>query len=139
MRHSGVGLALLSAVAWAFWGICSKLSTNRDVPPGLLAFLSTCASFTTITGYYVFWQRMPMAKTSTGLWFALLSGLCGAIGFLLFAEAIKRGNAALIVTLTATYPALTVLLSWTLLHEQVSPLNLVGVLLVIVGIILVAR
>lgn len=138
MMHNGVGLALLSAVAWAFWGVLSKLSTNRDVPPGLLAFLSACVSFAVITGYYL-WQRMPVVKTSTGVLFALVSGLCGAIGYLLFAEAIKLGNAAIIVTLTATYPALTVLLSLVVLREPVSPLNLVGVLLVTVGVILVAR
>ena len=34
MIRGGVGLALLSAVAWGFWGICSKLSADRDIPPG---------------------------------------------------------------------------------------------------------
>jgi transporter family protein len=138
MMQTGVGLALLSAVAWAFWGVFSKLSTNHHVPPGLLAFLSACASFTVITLYFI-WQRFPLAKTSTGLVFALSSGICGAIGMLLFAEAIKLGNAAIIVTLTATYPALTVLLSLLFLHESISVVNVVGVLLVTVGVTLVAR
>ena len=138
MLRSGGGLALLSAVAWGFWGICSKLSANRDMPPGLLAFLSACASFTVITLYYV-WQRVPLARTPTGLLFALLSGVCGAVGMLLFAHAIKLGNAAIIVTLTATYPAFTVLLSLVLLREQISLLHAVGVLLVTLGVILVAR
>jgi transporter family protein len=138
MMQDGVGLALLSAVAWAFWGVLSKLSANRDVPPGLLAFLSACASFTVITLAYV-WQRLPLAKTPAGLLFALLSGVCGAVGMLFFAQAIKLGNAAIIVTLTATYPAFTVLLSLILLREQISLLNAVGVLLVMLGVILVAR
>jgi transporter family protein len=138
MMRTGIGLALLSAVAWAFWGIFSKLSTNHHVPPGLLAFLSACASFTVITLYFV-WQRLPLVKTATGLAFALASGICGAIGMLLFAEAIKLGNAAIIVTLTATYPALTVLLSLLLLRETVSVVNAVGVLLVTLGVVLVAR
>jgi transporter family protein len=58
---------------------------------------------------------------------------------LLFAEAIKLGNAAIIVTLTATYPALTVLLSLLFLQEPISVVNVVGVLLVTIGVALVAR
>jgi drug/metabolite transporter (DMT)-like permease len=39
MQQLGVIFALLCAVAWAFWGIFGKLSTNRGVPPATLAFL----------------------------------------------------------------------------------------------------
>jgi transporter family protein len=85
------------------------------------------------------WQRAPLTKTSVGWLFALLSGVCGAVGMLLFAQAIKLGNAAIIVTLTATYPALTVLLSLVLLQERISLLNALGVLLVTLGVVLVAR
>ena len=138
MKQSGVVLALLSAVAWAFWGLFSKLSANREVPPVLLAFLSSCASFPLITLLYI-WQGAPLTKTPTGLLCALLSGACGAVGMLFFSQAIKLGNAAIIVTLTATYPALTVLLSLVLLREQVSLLNMLGVVLVVLGVMLVAR
>jgi transporter family protein len=71
--------------------------------------------------------------------FALSSGICGAIGLLLFTEAIKLGKAAVIVTLTATYPTFTVLLSLVVLRETLSVVNVIGVLLVTVGVILVAR
>jgi bacterial/archaeal transporter family protein len=138
MKQSGMVLALLSAVAWAFWGLFSKLSANHDMPPTLLAFLSSCASFAMILLSYV-WQRFPVSKNSTGLLCALLSGICGAMGMLLFAQAIKLDRAAIIVTLTATYPALTVLLSLVLLREQISFLNALGVLLVTLGVVLVAR
>jgi len=138
MKQSGVVLALLSAVAWAFWGLFSKLSANREVPPALLAFLSSCASFPLIALAYL-WQGAPVTKTPTGLLFALLGGACGAVGMLLFSQAIKLGNAAIIVTLTAAYPALTVLLSLVLLREQISPLHALGVLLVMLGVMLLAR
>jgi bacterial/archaeal transporter family protein len=138
MKQSGIGLALLSAVAWAFWGLFSKLSANHDVPPVLLAFVSSCASFTLILLSYI-WQRVPATKSATGLFFALLSGVCGAVGMLLFSQAIKLERAAIIVTLTAIYPALTVLLSLVLLREQISFLHVLGVLLVTLGVALVAR
>lgn len=133
-----VALALLSAVAWAFWSICGKLSTNHGVPSVLLAFAASCTSFSVVTLVYV-WQRLPMAPTRWGVLWALLSGVCGAIGVLLFSMAIKLGNTALVVTLGATYPALTVLLAPLLLQEQFLLRHALGVLLVTLGVMLLAR
>ena len=138
MKHLGVIFALLCAFSWAFWGILGKLSTNRGVPPTTLAFLSSCASFVVIVGFYA-WQRFPVAPTAAGTLFALASGVCGAIGMLFFSMAIKRGDASIIVTLSAIYPVFTVLLSPLILEEKISLTHVVGVLLVTLGVILVAR
>jgi AGCS family alanine or glycine:cation symporter len=47
-----------------------------------------------ILGAYA-WQRFPAAPTAVGSLFALLSGVCGAIGMLFFAMAIKLTEAIL--------------------------------------------
>src|SRR5262249_17311578 len=128
----GIIFALLSAVAWGCWGVFSKLSTNRGMPATTLAFLSSCVSFLVVMGSYA-WQRFPATPSPASLLFALLSGLCGSIGLLCFSVAIKRGDAALIVTLSAIYPVFTLLLSPFLLQEQLSLTHAVGVLLVTLG------
>ena len=138
MQQLGVIFALLCAVAWAFWGILGKLSTNRGVPPVTLAFFSACASFVVIVGTYVL-QRFPTAPTATGILCAVMSGVCGAIGMLFFSVAIKRGDAAIIVTLSAIYPIFIVLLSPLILQEKLSLTHAIGVLLVTLGVLLVAR
>lgn len=138
MKQPGVILALLSALAWAFWGIFGKLSTNQGTPSVTLAFIASCISFVVIAGAYA-WHRCPAVPSATSAGFALLSGLCGAIGMLLFSMAIKRGNAAIVVALSAIYPAFTLLLSPFLLQEQLSLTHAAGILLVTLGIILVAR
>lgn len=138
MKQLGVILALLSAVAWAFWGVFGKLSANQGMPSTTLAFLSSCVSFVVIAGSYA-WYRFPAPPTTASTCFALLSGLCGAIGMLCFSMAITRGDAAIIVTLSAIYPAFTLLLSPLLLHEHLSLTHAVGILLVTLGVILVTR
>ena len=138
MQHLGIILALLSAIAWGCWGVFSKLSTNQGVPPTTLAFLSSCVSLIVVVGSYA-WQRFPAAPTPAGTFFELLSGLCGSIGLLCFSMAIKRGDAAMIVTLSAIYPVFTLLLSPFLLQEKISLTHALGVLLVTLGVILVAR
>ena len=81
----------------------------------------------------------PAAPTAAGVLFALLSGVWGAIGTLFFSMAIKRGNASIIVTLSAIYPVFTVLLSPLILQEKISLAHAIGVLFVTLGVILVAR
>ena len=138
MKQLGVIFALSCAVAWAFWGVFGKLSANRGMPPTTLALLSSGVSFIVVVCSYT-WQRFPAAPTPAGILFASLSGLCSGIGLLFFAMAIKRGDAAIIVTLSAVYPAFTLLLSPLLLQEKISLTHAVGILLVTLGIILVAR
>ena len=104
----------------------------------LLAFAASCTSFSVVTLVYV-WQRLPMAPTRWGLLWAVLSGVCGAIGVLLFSMAIKLGNTALVVTLGATYPAFTVHLAPLVLQEQFLMRHALGVLLVTLGVMLLAR
>ncbi|GIX48809.1 MAG: hypothetical protein KatS3mg131_3020 [Candidatus Tectimicrobiota bacterium] len=138
MRQSWVALALLSAVAWAFWGMFGKLSTNHAMPPLALAFFSSLASAAVITLAYA-WQRFPLPASPAALAFALLSGVCGAIGVLLFAVAIREGSAAIVVALTATYPAITLVLGPLVLQENVTPQHALGIVLVTLGVMLVAR
>lgn len=138
MQQPGMILALCSAVAWGIWGVCSKLSTNHGVPAASLAFVSSCASFVIITLTYL-GQRTPGTLPLPGLLFALGSGVAGSIGVLLFSFAIKQGNAAIIVALTAVYPAFTAVLGAIVLHETLSLAHIAGVTLIILGITLVAR
>jgi uncharacterized membrane protein len=58
---------------------------------------------------------------------------------LFFSMAIKRGDAAIIVTVSAIYPIFIVLMSPFILQETLSLTHAIGVLLVTLGVILVAR
>ena len=138
MQRLGIIFALACALSWAFWGMLGKLSANHGVPAPTLAFLSACASFVVIVSAYA-WQRFPVAPTPAGALWALASGVCGAIGMLFFAMAIKRGDAAIIVTLSAIYPVFTLLLSPLILQEKLTLTHVIGVLLVTLGVVLVAR
>ena len=138
MQRLGIIFALACALSWAFWGMLGKLSANHGLPAPTLAFLSACASFVVIVSAYA-WQRFPAAPTTAGVLWALASGVCGAIGMLFFSMAIKRGDAAIIVTLSAIYPVFTLLLSPFILQEKLTLTHAIGVLLVTLGVILVAR
>ena len=68
--------------------------------------------------------------------FGLLPGAVLAIGLLFYYLALERGQVAIVVPLTATYPIVSVLLGVVILRERPSYSQLCGVVLTIVGIAL---
>jgi bacterial/archaeal transporter family protein len=68
--------------------------------------------------------------------FGLASGAGLALGLLCYYFALEESPASVLVPLTAIYPAISVLLSYALLHERPTFSQWVGVVFVIVGAIL---
>src|SRR5262245_43393948 len=138
MQSLGLIFALACDFSWAFWGLLGKLSATHGVTTTTLAFLSACASFLVTVGSSAC-QPFTADPTTADLLRALASSVRGLVGMLFFAMALKRVDAATIVTLSAIYPVFTVLLSPLLLQEKLSPTHIIGVLLVTLGVMLVAR
>ena len=80
----------------------------------------------------------PYAMKWASLRWTLVAGAFGALGVLCFFYAIERLPASRVVPMTAAYPALTVLLSWLLLHEKLTPRHLAGIAFALVGVSLLA-
>jgi transporter family protein len=67
-----------------------------------------------------------------------LSGICGGVaGLWTYYHALRLGGASLVVPITATYPLITVLLSWLILQEGLTFSRIVGTALIVVGVWLV--
>jgi transporter family protein len=67
-----------------------------------------------------------------------LSGICGGVlGLWSYYHALRLGGASLVVPITATYPLVTVLLSWLILQETLTVSRVLGTVLIVVGVWLV--
>jgi transporter family protein len=67
-----------------------------------------------------------------------LSGFCGGVaGLWAYYHALRLGGASLVVPITATYPLVTVLLSWLILQENLTLSRVFGTVLIVVGVWLV--
>lgn len=67
-----------------------------------------------------------------------LSGICGgALGLWTYYHALRLGGASLVVPISATYPLITVLLSWLILHEGLTLPRVIGTIFIVLGIWLV--
>jgi drug/metabolite transporter (DMT)-like permease len=66
-------------------------------------------------------------------------GVCTARGgYYLYMEALEKASVTMVGSITAAYPAITVLLAITILGEAIAPLNALGVAVIIVSMIILS-
>jgi transporter family protein len=73
-----------------------------------------------------------------GIFYGLLAGLIGTIGMIGFYFVMTRKDASAAVPLTALYPALTAILAFIFLREQLTFVRVVGILLATVAVVLLS-
>lgn len=122
---------------WGTWGFLHKISTMFVDPRSALVYESggvivvACLVLLSLN-FHVRWHPVGSA-------FAFSSGLAGITGALCFLYAVTTGGKLIVVvTLTSLYPALTILLSFVFLREQISMTQGIGVVLALVAMILCA-
>jgi drug/metabolite transporter (DMT)-like permease len=79
--------------------------------------------------------RLPEARPG---WLAVIAGLTGATGTILYFFATHEGFLAVTAVLTSLYPAVTVVLARTLLGERLTSLRLIGLSLAAACVALIA-
>ncbi len=73
-----------------------------------------------------------------GLSYGLLTGIAYGIGCLFYFLAADKGKIITVVTLTALYPLVTILLSYLVLHETISLKQVGGITLALISIYLMS-
>ncbi len=122
---------------WGLWGFLSKVATLQ-LPTGAV-YLFSITGHLVVVGYLAATGGLTIPWQPGGLAAALGAGICMAIGLLCFFKALAGGAAGVVVPLTALYPMVTVILSWTLLHEGFTPRHLAGVALALVAVWLLSK
>ena len=134
--ESWVPWSLLALVSWGFWGLFPKLSTNYIDPKSALVFEALAGALVGIVGLSL--MGFKPESNPKGVLFAGLTGLTALLGAWFYVNAASRGKISLVVTVTALYPAITLLLSFVVLKEPIEMKQWIGVLFAIISIALVA-
>lgn len=127
---------LLTIVVVFFWGISqifSKYSTVR-LSVARIALLIAAVEGPLYALAFLAWHE----DFDFSLWDGLLAAascLIGVSGFLCFFESVMDGQVAIAGTISAAYPALTVVGAVVILSESLSAIQAMGVMLIIGGVI----
>ena len=129
-------LSFLAFFAYGFWGFFPKLAVQYMAPRSAL-FWEIIGTLPLALGVLFSLQGKPELQAK-GIAFAMLTGIAGMIGTLFFFMAARHGKISLVVSITALYPLLTILLACLFLHEQLSLRQIAGMLLALLAIYLLS-
>ena len=146
--------AAASLFFWGLWGFFPKIA-NREIghpfSAAVYQYCGTVICFATVGLAAFLLQRMAPSLLSSlhvpaislvwnarGAAFAALAGICGAAGGMFSYRAASRADISVVVTFTALYPLVTVVLAWIFLGERIDWRQWIGIVLALVAMALLA-
>ncbi len=128
--------ALLALFSFGLWGLFTKLAVVHIDSRSALIYQTLGVA---IIGILMLgFVNFKPATDVKGLFYAILTGAAYAIGCLFYFIAASKGKIITVVTLTALYPLITILLAYLLLKEGVSLKQGIGIALAFVAILLMS-
>ena len=128
-------LALAALALWGVWGIFPKLATNYLSPTSVMVY-EGIGHMAVVIGVLAYLGFRPEVQAK-GITFAILAGVVGTLGSLLFLFALSRGGkAGVVVPLTALYPLVTIALALLILREPITWKQGFGLVFALVALIL---
>ncbi len=128
--------ALMTVLMWGVWGVFSKFASANSKPRQVLIFQSIgVLAFALVV---LTMEKFKIEWSVPGFSWSFAAGFFTFIGFLTFFAALEKGKASTVVTLSALYPVVTILLSITFLHEKISLRESVGIVFALIASVLLA-
>ncbi len=128
--------ALLALFWWGLFGFLAKIGSDRISAAQMQIFLTIGAIPLVLV--CAIRLNFKIATHKLGVTYAILMGVCAALGLLAFFAAMKSGTASLVGPVTSLYPALTVALALIVLKEKVGKTQVFGLILAVVAIVILS-
>ncbi len=126
-------LASVVALFWGSAGIFAKYGTPR-VGVYRVALVIAVVEGPMYLMAFLYWREEIPISLESGL-LAAVSCVVGVLGYLCFFESIMDGQVAIAGTISAAYPAVTVVGALLLLGETLTAAQMIGVVAIIGGVI----
>jgi transporter family protein len=129
--------SLVALVCFGLWAFLPKIAV-RYISPKSAVIYEVLGVFAAGCGFFLAVGR-NIDTDVRGILPAMLTGVLGTVGFLCFLYALTAGSVSVVATLTALYPAVTILLAVIFLKESITLRQVAGMGLAIVSVILLSR
>ena len=134
--NSWVIFAILAMIVWGFWGFFPKLATNYISPKSVLVYEVIGAIIVGVA--VLFLINFKPEVNAKGITFAILTGIAGTLGALFFIFAVSRGETSVVVTTTALYPLITIILAFLILKEPITMKQGIGMIFAFAAMMLLS-
>lgn len=136
MQNSWLVPTFTGLVLFGLWGFFPKLTVAHLDAKSALVY-QTLGSV--LVGLIVLVSiKMQPAYHPRGMIFAILTGIAGVGGTLCYFVAASRGRVSLVVSITALYPLITILLAALFLREPLTARQLAGMACALIAIMLMS-
>ncbi len=128
--------ALLSLLSFGLWGLLTKLAVIHIDSKSALIYQTIGVVIIGVITLGL--MDFKPATDTKGLSYAILTGIAYGIGCLFYFIAASKGKIIAVVTLTALYPLITILLAYLFLKEAISLKQGVGIIFAFLAIFLMS-
>lgn len=128
--------ALLATLSWGLWAFLPKIAL-QTLPPGDLIFYESFGNLIPAVAIFIF-MRGRIRMNVPGIRLIILGSLAAFGSILAYLYALDQGKVAVVVTVTAMYPVVTILLAWAILKEKITPRQCAAIILALIAIYLLA-
>ena len=129
--------SLVALVCFGLWAFLPKVAL-RYISPKSAVIYEVLGVFAAGCIFFLMVGK-NIDTDMRGILPAMATGVLGTVGFLFFLYALTVGSVSVVATLTALYPAVTILLAVAFLRESITLGQVAGMGLAIVSVILLSR
>lgn len=135
----GIFLGLLTALSWGSGDFIARLAAQRMGALRSLLYMQLfgCLLLTMALPWLGGWAHLADGSGWQPWAWGALAGAINALATLALYRAFEIGKMAVVAPLSASYPALTLMLSW-LGGEHLASVRVAGIFLILVGVMAVA-
>jgi drug/metabolite transporter (DMT)-like permease len=135
----GIFLGLLTALTWGGGDFIARFATHRIGALRSLLYMQLIGFLflTIVLPWLGGWGHLADGSGWPPWAWGALAGFFNAFASLALYRAFEIGKMAVVAPLSASYPALTLLISW-LGGDHLAPVRVVGIILTLLGVLVVA-
>ena len=128
--------SIFAALCWGIWGILTKFISG-DTGPFITHFMFTTGAIFTVP--LVIRHCKIKEANIKGIIFGVGAGIIVVLGNVSVYQSFKMGGqAAIVIPFTNLYPLVTILVALAVFKEKLTPLNVLGIFIVVPAIIIMS-
>lgn len=131
-----IWLALGALVAWGFWSFLPKLALQSMQPRSVIFYESLGNLITAIPVFILL--RGRLVRSRIGVSIAAFASMLTVGAFMLYFFALNHGPVATVVTMTALYPVIVLIMARIFLKEKLNTIQMFAVALAVCSVYLLA-